>query len=340
MLSAPNLRLTGLVALLAWATCTLAERTLSASVWKHESVRSAVDLASLVGALRIEHSNTRTSGGFSALWVSSDCGTLITISDYSQAFPWGQGIVRSGWFQARIEYDETGSLVGMTEVGAGQVVGTNGEAITGAVEAMAWDGGGFLVSFDDRAEIYRYSGTTPAGAVLSRIPEIAFNGPNLAQDNRGMESLAVLADGRVFALWEKADGASSATAWLIASDVPESVAYRTVLNPSGATTLADGSIVVVERDFLGRQAGTRVRLVRLAQAGLQNPAAVLDGTVLFDATSPRLDNFEGVAACQKDGREFVFAISDNNGDWPRALRGRNPQVTLLLMFDVGGREAP
>ena len=340
MLSVINLRLIAFVAVLVWLTPIHAEPALSASVWKHESVSSAVEGSTLVGALRVAHSDTRSSGGFSALWVSPDCATLITISDYSQALPWGQSITRSGWFQARIAYAGAGVLVGLTELGSGQVVGTNGETIPGAIEAMAWDGRGFLISFDDRAEIYHYAGATPDGALLSQVPEIAFQGPDIAQGNRGLESLAVLTDGRVFALWEKPDGAGVATAWLMDPNALDSVAYRAALNPGGATTLADGSVVVVERDFLGRQLGTRVRLVRLSHADLQSAAAVIDGTVLYDATSPRLDNFEGVAACRKGEREFLFAISDNNGDWSRALRGRNPQETLLVMFDVGATDTP
>ena len=335
-----RLSLTASFAALTWFTATCAEPMLSASVWKHQTVHSAVDRASLVGALRLEHGDTRSSGGFSALWVSSDCRTLITISDYSQALPWSTDIKRSGWTQARIEYDLTGKPAGVTELGSGQVLGTNGEAIPGAIEAMAWDGRGFLISFDDRAEIYHYAGTPPAGAILSQVPEIAFHGPDLAQRNRGLESLTVLADGRILALWEKPDGASAATAWLIDSEASDSFGYRAALNPGGATTLADGNVVVIERDFLGRQSGSRVRLVRLSKTDLQRPAAFVDGTVLFDATSPHLDNFEGVAACRRGEREFVLAISDNNGDWPRALRGRNPQETLLLMFDVGAIETP
>ena len=223
----------------------------------------------------------------------------------------------------------------MTATRWGQVADLNGDNIPGAIEAMAWDGNGFLVSFDDRGEIYRYPGTRANGDVLSMTPQIAFQGPNLAMGNTGLESLTVLSDGRIFALWEKSGAANTATAWLIDPDSWSSIPYRATLNPSGATTLTDGSVVVVERKFLGKELGTRVRLVQLAKNAFRNPTTSLDGKVLYDATSPLLDNFEGVGACHRGHREFVFAVSDNNGDWPRALRGRNPQMTLLLLFDVG-----
>ncbi len=335
MITALHLRLTAITAALAIFSSAYAETLLTASPWNHATIHSAVGPAKILGAVRIDHKNTMTSGGFSALWISPDCDYLITISDYSQAQPWDKTITRSGWIQARIEYDQTGNLIGVTKTGSGQVVNSKGDVISGAIEAMAWDGTGFLVSFDNRGEIYHYSGTSPAGSILSNPPQIAFQGPNLAQDNKGMESLTVLPDGRILALWEKEDGASTATAWLIESETSLSVPYHATLNPGGATTLSDGSVVIVERKFLGREFGTRVRLVQLARDEVQGPTTSLNGKVLFDATSRLLDNFEGVGACQKGQREIVFAISDNNGDWPRALRGKNPQVTLLLIFGVG-----
>ncbi len=262
-----RLSLTAFFAALAWFTAACAEATLSASIWKHQTGHSAVDRASLVGALRIEHGDTRSSGGFSALWVSSDCRTLITISDYSQALPWSTDIKRSGWIQARIEYNRTGEPVGVTALGSGQVLGTNGEAIPGAIEAMAWDGRGFLISFDDRAEIYRYAGTPPAGAILSQVPEIAFQGPDIAQGNRGLESLTVLADRRIFALWEKPNGASATTAWLIDSETLHSFGYRATLKPGGATTLADGSDLVIRHSRNTPQYGVRGSGIDVYQPG-------------------------------------------------------------------------
>ncbi len=61
---------------------------------------------------------------------------------------------------------------------------------------------------------------------------------------------------------------------------------------------------------------------------------VLKGKVVFDVKSMSLDNFEGISACSKDNRQLVFAISDNNGDWKLALKGNNPQATLLMMIEL------
>ena len=188
LLMAAMLLLSGL------CTAAFAEPVFSSSVWHMPE--------GIAGAVEIKHRDTRSSGGFSALWVSPDCERLITISDYSQS-PKQRGLTRSGWFEARILYDEVGKLSGVKYLRSGQLTGLDGRIVPGAVEAMAWDGKGFLISFDDRGQIYRYAGESPSGDVFANKPIVAYEGENLASRNAGLESLAVLPDGRLFALWEK-----------------------------------------------------------------------------------------------------------------------------------------
>lgn len=287
----------------------------------------------VAAAVEIVHTDTRTSGGFSALWVSPNCERLITISDYSQ-HSWRSDLIRSGWFEAEINFDKTGNLEGVTYIRSGQLTGLDGKIVPGAVESMGWDGQGFLISFDDRGDIYRYAGSAPSGDLFANRPIVAYEGENLSGINAGLESLAVLPDGRVFALWEKGTWAKHAVAWLISGKQTEQLEYETGLNPGGATTLADGSLIILERQFLGSDSGTHVRLVHLPKESLNGSGKVLKGSALFDSGSKLLDNFEGISACWKDGRQLLFAISDNNGDWPRALAGKNPQSTLLLMIEL------
>ncbi|MES0370815.1 MAG: esterase-like activity of phytase family protein [Mariprofundaceae bacterium] len=291
-------------------------------------------------AIEVVHSDTRTSGGFSALWVSPNCERLITLSDYSQ-HSWRSDLTRSGWFEAEINFDQSGNLEGVTSIRSGQLTDLDGKIVPGAVESMGWDGRGFLISFDDRGDIYRYAGSEPSTDLFANRPVVAYQGENLAGINRGLEALTVLADGRIFALWEKSRRAKHAAAWLISGEQTEQLEYETDLNPSGATTLADGSLIILERQFLGGDSGTHVRLVHLPEKSLNGSGEVLKGSdkplkgrTVFDVRSKLLDNFEGISACRKDGRELLFAISDNNGDWPRVFQGSNPQSTLLLMIEL------
>ncbi len=285
------------------------------------------------GAVEILHSDTKTSGGFSALWVSPDCESLITISDYSQSSKRGD-LNRSAWFEAKILYDEAGNLSGVSYIRSGQLTGLDGKTVPGAVEAMAWDDQGFLIAFDDRGQIYRYAGSSPTGDVFANKPVVAYEGKNLTVGNAGLESLAVLPDGRIFALWEKDEWADQAVAWLISEKHAQSFTYEAEANPGGATTLADGSLLVLERQFYSIFSGVQVRLVQLPQEAFSGASQALKGKVLFDVKSMSLDNFEGLSACRKDNRQIVFAISDNNGDWKQALRYDDPEATLLIMIEL------
>lgn len=302
-----------------------AEPLFSSRAWQApDGIDSAVELV---------HSDTRTSGGFSALWVSPGCERLITISDYSQ-HSWRSNLTRSGWFEAEIDFDPSGNLEGVTYIRSGQLTDLDGKIVPGAVESMGWDGRGFLISFDDRGDIYRYAGSAPSPDLFANRPVVAYQGENLAGINSGLESLTVLADGRVFALWEKSRWGKHAAAWLISAEGRVQLEYQTDLNPSGATTLADGSLIILERQFLGSDSGTHIRLAHLSEESLNGAGEVLKGSTVFDARSKLLDNFEGISACRKDGRELLFAISDNNGDWPRVFQGSNPQSTLLMMIEL------
>ena len=278
-------------------------------------------------AVEIVHRDNKSSGGFSALWVSPDCESLITVSDYSQSSKRGD-LNRSAWFEAKILYDGAGNLSGVSYIRSGQLMDLDGKTVPGAVEAMAWDGQGFLIAFDDRGQIYRYAGSSPSGDVFANKPVVAYEGENLAVGNAGLESLAVLPDGRVFALWEKDKWSDQAVAWLISERQTQSFTYEAEANPGGATTLADGSLLVLERQFHSIFSGIQVRLVQLGQEMLSDPNKVLKGTVLFDVKSMSLDNFEGLSACRKDNRQLVFAITDNNGDWDGS------QETLLMMIEL------
>jgi hypothetical protein len=285
-----------------------------------------------ISAVEIVHRDTKSSGGFSALWVSPDCERFITISDYSQS-PKQSGLLRSGWFEAKIDFDEVGNLSGVTYLRSGQLMGLDGKTVPGTVEAMAWDGKGFLIAFDDRGQIYRYTGNSPTGDVFASKPVVAYEGRNMVSGNAGLESLTVLMDGRIFTLWEKKKKANQAVAWLISKNQTQSFSYQAESNPGGATTLADGSLLILERQFLGLS-GMHVRMVQIPPKALSASDKVLKGRVIFDAKSMSFDNFEGISSCRKNGRQFVFAISDNNGDWKRALKGNNPQATLLMMIEL------
>ncbi|MCJ8269517.1 MAG: esterase-like activity of phytase family protein, partial [Psychrosphaera sp.] len=108
-----------------------------------------IDIPETHSALNIVHKNRGNSGGFSAIWVSEDCTSLVTISDYSQVAldEVDIKIKRSGWYQAKLDFDKNDRMLGLTVIQEGQLRDTDGTILSGAAESMEWDGKGFLVSF-------------------------------------------------------------------------------------------------------------------------------------------------------------------------------------------------
>jgi hypothetical protein len=113
--------------------------------------------------------------------------------------------------------------------------------------------------------------------------------------------------------------------------------YKALTNPGGATTLIDGSVLIVEKQWLGIGKGQRLRLLRIPPTALNKPFTSLSGQVLLDKKSLEYDNNEGVSSCVRNSKEWAFVITDDNGDWPATKvedKGKKRQRTLLMQFDV------
>lgn len=141
-------------------------------------------------------------------------------------------------------------------------------------------------------------------------------------NNAGVEALAVLPDGRLYAIVEDAaDGAFPA--WLLGAgatraDLP-AIDHHAV---TGADLGPDGRLYVLQR-FWSRATGNSMRLLRygLGPDGVPDPASVerLAGFEAADGT----DNMEGLALTPRaDGRLDAWVMSDDNF---------NPTQRSLLM---------
>ena len=92
--------------------------------------------------------------------------------------------------------------------------------------------------------------------------------------------------------------------------------------PTGATTLANGDVLVLLRRF--DLLGFRSRIRLLARSDLV-AGGMAQSTLVATLSRPLVsDNFEGIAAVETPGGTLVYLLSDNNFT---AL-----QRTLLLMF--------
>jgi len=255
-------------------------------------------------------------GGFSALGVSPDGARLLAISDKAKRL------------FMRPAYDEQGNLVGVTDTQMDNLVAPSGRPLILSdetdAEAMAPGvDGSILVAFERDHRIWRYP---PDGGPPEPIPppdELKF-----APANGGIEGLALLKDGRLFALTEEFAKGGRTVGWVSSEDGWSVLTYAAVdgFKPTDATTLPDGDVVVLERYFTLRGSGA-ARLKRV-KGNTIAPGAHLEGTLIAELRPPlTVDNMEGIATRRTDdGRTLLYLISDDN--FSRLQR------TLLMMFEL------
>ena len=137
-----------------------------------------------------------------------------------------------------------------------------------------------------------------------------------APSNAGLESLAVLADGRWLAIAEgqPAPGEPGARlAWIGEPGEWRALPYRPAPghDPSDLCPLPDGGALVLERRFGWPDLFT-ARIARLAPLG---PLPMRLEGVEAARLAPPLpsDNWEGISAFRHGGRDLVAVVSDSNG---------------------------
>ncbi|MCC7428972.1 MAG: esterase-like activity of phytase family protein [Alphaproteobacteria bacterium] len=158
------------------------------------------------GGVQLRAEDTRF-GGLSGLAFAGGGGRIAAISD------------RGFWLTGRLVRDRAGHLTGLDGVEMGRLRGPDGRALPSNhvrdAESLArLPDGDWLVGFERVNRILRYPG---ARGGLAGIP-VAMEAPAElagAPANFGLESLAVLADGRLLALAEGQDHpAGGLMAWL------------------------------------------------------------------------------------------------------------------------------
>jgi hypothetical protein len=274
-----------------------------------------------LGGLEIERARLGF-GGYSGLHVADDL-TVSIVSDLARSAqltlqlgedlrPRGLRLDRIGWLRD----------------GGGRAL-TRGFA--GDAESLArLPDGGWLVGFERWHRIRRYADLDGAGTYVEAPPGI-----ETAPANAGLETLAVLADGRWLALAEGMavpESPGLTMGWLGGPGAWMPIAWRPGpdLSPVDAAPLPDGGALVLERGFslLGGFSGRLTRLPAAALAAAR-PGSVLEGEEILRFAPPLpVDNFEGVSVFRHAGRLLVAVISDDNQN--------RLQRSLMLVFELRG----
>lgn len=268
-----------------------------------------------VGALRYLGgwslgSRDRRFGGFSAAAV--DGGDLVLLSDAGWALRLrtaGDRIEAAGW----------------------QDVGAAGGKAARDSESLAHDpaAGGWWIGFEG------------ANLIAERVAGLALSAasvhPAAMRDwpaNGGAESLARLPDGRFVVIAETArlpGGARQALLFLAdptSGAAPNAFGYRPPAgyDPSDAAALPDGRLIVLNRR-LDPLRGFEAELEEADLAGAAKGATLSGRSIARLAAPLTVDNMEGVAIGQEDGRTILWLVSDDNF--------LPIQRTLLLKFALG-----
>jgi len=285
--------------------------------------------AETVGRLRFRggvaiDSDSYLFGGLSGLEVLDD-GRLIAVSD--------NGV----WFDAHIELDATGALVGVSGMRTAMMRDEQGvefpSKATGDSEGLTQlPDGRFAVSFEQThlIRIYDLNRDGPFGAAqmgprlegVARLPA-----------NVGLEALAATADGAILAGAEGGE-AETTPLWVAPLDAATPVPARIGYPPRRGFSLTsldrspDGGFVALER-FYAPVIGARARITRFPEASLNARGEALPELEELALLAPPLliDNFEGVAAVRApNGATRIYIVSDDNFS--------DRQRTLLYAFDV------
>lgn len=254
--------------------------------------------AELVELSRIRVADGGDFGGMSALEVSDDGESYVAVSDRGM-FAEGRLLRRNG----RLSGASVERLQHLRSNVGGYVKGFKIDS-----EGLAIDrDGNVYISFEGfhRVWLYKDIGGEPA---WTHKWDYYWH----LQGNSGMESLAVDADGTVYAIPERSGKWTRPFPvfryrrgkWIKSLSIPRSGKFL----PAGADFGPDGKLYLVERDFTWVGGfSTRVRRFSLGPGGFDG------GETLLVSAPGDYDNLEGISAWRDgDGAIRLTAISDDN----------------------------
>jgi hypothetical protein len=276
------------------------------------------------GGLQLSGSHPRF-GGFSGLWRSPDGAGIVAITD------------NGFWLTGKLTRNNQGKLAGLEEAELAPILGASGKPLHRSryydTESLAMQGGTAFIGVERAHDILRFDWArhgvearaqlVPTPPALKRLPS-----------NRGLEALGMLPAGHalagaLIAISERSGREDEPTAgFIIGGRQPGTlqVIRRDGYDITDLAFLPGGDMLLLERWYKPLR-GVGMRIRRIAGATIR-PGAKLDGPILIEADlGQEIDNMEGMAVHQENGRTIITLISDDN--FSTFL-----QRTVLLEFEL------
>jgi len=275
------------------------------------------------------NSGSEHFGGYSGLAVDSKGERFLSVSD------------AGSWLAGRLEYKH-GQLSGVSEARTGAIPQRDGRPLQGkrdrdaealvALKPGALEGR-YLIAFEGRhrLEEYAFEKGEMRGPLSTRPVPPQLKGMS---SNAGLENATLIRGGAqagalvVFAE-RKLTSEGNHTGALVKDGKAQPLFLKRHedFDPTDLQSLADGSLVILERSFNPRmlRLGIRLRLIKAADI---RPGALLTGETLLQAgPGMEIDNFEGLAVHETaKGESVLTLISDDNFNFL--------QRTLLMQFKL------
>jgi hypothetical protein len=259
--------------------------------------------------------NRADFGGFSGMLLDED-GTITALTD------------KAHWARAKLIFDATGALSDIEGLEVWRLYRTETDFLQRPytdAEAITRDGDDLLISFEGAHRVGRFAGLWGPEQPVEGLPPALDDLGN----NKGLEGLLKLPDGRLVMVAEEPIDTRNNIGWILEDGTAQAFTI-TRSNGFSPTDLALGpegeTLYLLERrySFFG---GPGMRIRRFALAELE-PDALIEGEILIEAgAGEAVDNMEALATRRGPRRETeLLVLSDDNFSFR--------QRTLLLHFRV------
>jgi hypothetical protein len=251
-------------------------------------------------------------GGFSGMLLDGDILTVLTDKGH--------------WARTRLVFNPKGGLAAVEGLEIWRLYGADGGFLQrpySDAEAITRDGDDLLIAFEGKHRVSRFAGLWGREQTVPGLPDLSELG-----NNKGLESLLKLPDGRLVMIAEEPPTGRDHTGWIIQDGVPEEFTIRRAArySPPDIALGPDGKpLYLLERRYsLIGGPGMRIRQFPVSEL---KPGAVIEGDALIDlGAGYAVDNMEAIAARAGRSGTELLVLSDDNFSFR--------QRTLLLHFRI------